>query len=343
MLAMAAPIAVLWPAAAQQPQAPSHSSPAPAVSPPSAPVEFKVGIADPANTVLPLYMARAIGADAAQGLALAIINMEGGSRGAEQLQAGRIDVMDVGLSSVVKVNQSGGNLRLIASLSNVIRFTIFSARGVNSAADLKGGTVGISTVGSESDSTATLALQKLGLSRNDVIIKEYGSSARRLAALKSGEIKAAPLGEPAASRARQAGLNVLVDLAPMRIPWLFAGIAVRHDDIAARRDMLTRFLKANIEGNYAALNDEARAKQVLKKDLKITGAKSIDIAYRDFVDQAVQNLEPSLQGAEKILKLFPSASQSVGDYVDMSLLDALKDQKFFSAMEEKYGQRGQKP
>jgi ABC-type nitrate/sulfonate/bicarbonate transport system substrate-binding protein len=324
-----------WLAAAQQ---------TPRVTPQaSGPVEFKAGIADPSNTVLALYMARSAGLDVAQDLSVDILDMNGGSRGAEELQAGRIDVMQVGLSSVIKVNQSGGDLRLIGSLSNVMRFTFFAARGVTGAADLKGGTIGISTAGSESDSAATLALQKLGLARNDVTIKEYGSSAHRLAALKSGEIKAAPLDEPMASAARQSGLNALVELVPMQISWLFAGIAVRRADIGARRDLLTRFLKASMEGNYIALSDETRAKQVLTKDLKITSAKNLDIAYRDFVAQSPSNLEPSWPGVQNILKVFPKASQNVGDYVDTSLLDALKDQGFFAAMQAKYGQRGQSP
>jgi ABC-type nitrate/sulfonate/bicarbonate transport system substrate-binding protein len=302
----------------------------------SVPVEFKAGIADPSSAVLALYMARSAGLDTAQGLSVDILDMNGGSRGAEELQAGRIDVMQVGLSSVLKVNQSGGNLRLIAALSNVMRFTFFVARGVTAAADLKGATIGISTAGSESDSALTLALQKLGLARTDVVIKEYGSSAHRLAALKSGEIKAALLDEPAASVARQAGLNALVDLVPMQIPWLFAGVAVRHDDIGARRDLLTRFLKACIEGNYIALSDEKRAKQVLAKDLKIASAKDLDTAYRDFVAQSPPNLAPSLAGVQNVLKVFPNASQNAGDFVDLSLLDALKNQGFFAAMEAKY-------
>ncbi len=303
---------------------------------PASPVEFKTGIADPSATVLALYMARSAGLDTALGLGIDILNMNGGSRGAEELQAGRIDVMSVGLSSVMKVNQSGGDLRLIGSLSNAMRFTFFAVHGVNNAADLKGGTIGVSTSGSESDSAVTLALQKLGLTRDDVVIKEYGSSAHRLAALKSGEIKAAPLDEPAASAARQSGLNALVDLAPMQIPWLFAGIAVRHADIGARRDLLTRFLKAIIEGNYIALSDQKRAEQVLEKDLKIASARNLDIAYRDFIAQSPPNLEPSLVGVQNLLKVFPKASQNVGDYVDTSLLDALKEQGFFAAMEAKY-------
>jgi NitT/TauT family transport system substrate-binding protein len=306
-------------------------------SPVPTPILIKAGISDPANTVLAWYMARTAGLYAAQGFNVDILNMSGGSKGAAELQAGRIDVMHVGLSSVIRVNQSGGDLRVIGSLSNTIRFTFFSAPGVKTAADLKGGVVGVSTFGSESDSTVTLALQKLGLTRNDVIVKEFGGGSRRLAAMKSGEIKATALNEPAASQARAEGVNVLVDLVPDRIPWLFSGIVVRHDDIGARRDLLMRFLKASIEGNYVALMNEKRAKQVLAKELKISSTKILTIAYDDFKEQSPPNLEPSAAGASNVLKHFPSVSQKVGDYLDTSLLDALKKDGFFAAMQQKYG------
>ena len=72
------------------------------------PIEFKAGISDPVNTVLAWYMARDAGFYAAQGLKVDIINMNGGSRGAAELQAGRLDVMHVGLSSVIRVNRRFG-------------------------------------------------------------------------------------------------------------------------------------------------------------------------------------------------------------------------------------------
>ncbi|HUD85631.1 MAG TPA: ABC transporter substrate-binding protein [Xanthobacteraceae bacterium] len=318
--------AAACPALAQQP---TPVSPAP-------PVQIKAGISDPVNTVLAWYMARAAGLYGEQGLAIDIINMNGGSKGAEELQAGRIDVMHVGLSSVIRVNQAGGDLRVIGSLSNVIRFTFFSAPGIKSAADLKGGVVGVSTFGSESDSTVTLALAKLGLTRDDVTVKEYGGGAHRLEALKSGEIKATAINEPLSSLAREQGVNVLVDLVPDQIPWLFSGIVVRHADIAARRDLLLRFLKASIEGNYIALNDDKRAKDVLAKELKISSQKVLGITYDDFRQQSPQNLEPSADGAANILKQFPNVDQKIGDYVDTSLLDALKNDGFLAAMEQKY-------
>src|ERR1700686_2280019 len=74
------------------------------------PIDFKAGIADPVNTVLAWYMARDAGFYAAQGLNVQIINMNGGSKGAEEPQAGRLDVMHVGLSSVIRINRSGGDI-----------------------------------------------------------------------------------------------------------------------------------------------------------------------------------------------------------------------------------------
>src|SRR6185295_11176580 len=132
------------------------------------------------------------------------------------------------------------DLRVIAALANVIRFAFIAAPGVRTAADLKGGVVGVSTFGSESDATVTLALQRLGLTRDDVTLKEYGGGPKRLEALKSGEIKATAVNEPVTSMAREQGVHVLVDLVPERIPWLFTAIVVQRGTIAECRNVLMR-------------------------------------------------------------------------------------------------------
>src|SRR5262249_17417430 len=213
---------------------------------------------------------------------------------------------------------------------NVIRFTFFSAPGVKTAADLKGGVIGVSTFGSESDSTVTLALARLALARNDVVLKEYGGGTGRPGAGQAGEIKAPPLNEPLASLAREQGVNVLVGLVPEQIPWVFSSIVVRRGDIADRRHVLTRFLKGTIEGNYLALSDATRAKDVLAKELKITDPKILDVTYNDFKAQSPANIEISHHGAANILAQFPGGSQKVEDYVDASLLAALEREGYFT-------------
>ncbi len=301
---------------------------------------LKVGISEPVNTVLALWMARAGGLYAAQGLDVEIRNMNGGSRGAQELQSGRIDAMHVGLSSVIRLNQDGGDLRTIASLSNVIRFTFFAAPGVKTPADLKGGVVGVSAFGSESDSTVTLALGRLGLRRDDVVLKEYGGGMRRLEALKSGEIKGTAINEPVASLAREARLTAMVDLAAEQIPWLFSSIVVKANSLHSRRDVLMRFLKATVEGNYLALSDEKRAKQVLAREAGIVEANIIDASYDDFKQQSPANLEPSRPGAQNILDQFPLLnSRNLDDYIDDGILAELKREGLFAEMERKYAKR----
>jgi NitT/TauT family transport system substrate-binding protein len=301
---------------------------------------FKVGVSDAVNTALPLWMAQAGGFYAANGLKVDIITMGGGSRGARELQAGNIDLMRVGLSSVIRSNRAGGDLRLIASMSNVIRFVVVTAPGVKTAADLKGGVIGVSTFGSESDSTITLALERFGMTRADVTVKEYGGGSKRLAAVKSGEIKATAVNEPTTSQARAAGVNVLIDLAAEQIPWLFSGVVVRRGDLGPKRGVITRFLKAVIEGNHLALTDAARAKAVLAKELKLSNPKIVDISYEDFKAQSPPNMEPSVKGAENVIaQIGGSGSRNLADYMDTALIEGLKKDGFFAQMQQKYGGR----
>jgi NitT/TauT family transport system substrate-binding protein len=305
---------------------------------PTQATDFKIGISEPVNTVLAMWMADAAGAYAAQGLKVDIINMSGGSRGAQELAAGRIDVMHVGLSSVVRLNRGGANLRLIASLSNVIRFTFFSGANVKTAADIKGGAVGVSTFGSESDATVTLALARLGLTRADVELKEYGGGMKRIEAVRSGEIKATAVNEPVSSIARERGLVPLVDLVTEHIPWLFSGVVVKKDYLDANRDVLKRFVLATIEGNYVALADATRAKDVLAKGTGIIDPKVLAISYDDFKQQSPVDLEPVRAGADNIIAQFPAeVSRRVEDYVDASLLEELKRDGSLAALKKKYG------
>jgi hypothetical protein len=161
---------------------------------------FRVGEAAPANTFLAIWMAEVAGFYQAEGLQLEIVHMVGGSESGPALKAGRVHLMHLGMSSVVRANTSGrGDLRCIGSLSNVIRSTLFAAPQVKTAADLKGGVIGISSAGSESDSTTTLALRRFGLTRADVIVREIGVD--RLPALRAGQVAATVLGEPQRSEA----------------------------------------------------------------------------------------------------------------------------------------------
>jgi len=287
-------------------------------------VPFRIGQSSPANTFLAIWMADDAGFYEASGLKLQIVPMTGGRDMAAAFATGRIDAMHIGLSSVVRANAAGADLRAFGSLSNVIRFALFGKPGVKSADDLKGGTVAISSLGSESDATLTLMLGKLGLTRADVQIKELGL--QRLAAVQSGAVAATALNEPDRSRAYAAGLPALVDLATQRVPWLFTGLVAQRSFMDEHRDALMRFLRATIAGNRLAISDPQRAKAVLKKQFGNADDNIIDISYTDFKEQTPPDVAIDVEAARAVIAQIakPGASRDIKDYIDTSLTDALK-------------------
>ena len=300
---------------------------------------FKLGEAAPANTFLAVWMAEEAGLYQAQGLKLEIVPTVGGSHSGPDLASGRINLMHIGLSSVVRANAAGGHLRAIGSLSNVNRATMFAAPGIKTNAELKGKIFGISSAGSESDAATTLVLRRLGLTRQDVVVKEIG--VERLTPLKSGAIAATLLGEPQRQQALDMGLRVVADLYGERIPWLYSGLVVDAGYLRSNRETLLRFLKATIEGNRIAITDERRAKAVLAKELDLRDAKVIDASYANFRAETPVNAEIDRKGAENVLTSVapPGASRNLDDYIDTSLSADLRREGFVEAMEKKYAGR----
>jgi NitT/TauT family transport system substrate-binding protein len=296
----------------------------------------KIGIPSPLNTILAFWMADEAGFYKAQGIRVEFKIVEGGSRGAQMIRSGEIDVMQAGLSSVIQINKQGGDIRTIGSLSNVNRFVLFGATGVTKAADLKGGVVAISSFGSETDTTVAIALEKLGLKREDVRVQEFGGGGARLEALRAGKAQASPLNEPSATLARTAGTPVLVDLAAEKYPWLFSSIVVSEKAIAEKRPLLSRFMKATIEGNHLAIAQPDAAKPVLARELKLKDTKLVDIIYEDFRAGSPPTTEPTPDAINNVIRFNGADIARSGTYVDSSLLQDLRKQGFFDELGKKY-------
>ncbi|MFT5539192.1 MAG: NitT/TauT family transport system substrate-binding protein [Alphaproteobacteria bacterium] len=301
------------------------------------PTLFKVGEASPANTFLAIWMAEDAGFFKANGLQLELVIMAGGRECGPMLTQGKIDLMHIGMSSVIRAKASGADIVTIGSLSNVIRAALFTAPGIKTPDDLKGSTVGISSAGSESEPTTVMALERLGLSRADVTLKEIGAS--RLPALREGTVSATMLGEPHRSTAIAEGLEPMVDLLANKIPWLYSGLVVHRSFLSAHRDTALAGMRAIIEGNYLAISDPERAKTVLARECGIEDPAITDITYDNFRAATPAHAEASLEGAKNNIAAVATGemSRNIDDYVDTSVHNALQAEGFFDSMAQKYG------
>ena len=299
-------------------------------------IEFRVGEASPANTFFAIWMAEAAGLYKQHGLDFAIVKMVGGSETGPALSSERIHLMHIGMSSVVRANSSGFNVTTIGSLSNVIRSTLFGSPDINSIEDLKGKEVGISSAGSESELSTIVALEKLGLARDEIQFKEIG--VERLTHLKSGTVKATMLGEPLRSVALAEGMLSLCDLLTERMPWLYSGLVVDKNYLIKNREIILRFMRATIEGNYLAVSKPDEAKSVMSEVLDIKDPKNLELTYQNFKTYTPLNAEVTLEGGKNILNfvLEKNKSEDIGEYIDETIHEELRDSGFFEEIKNKY-------
>lgn len=307
--------------------------------------EFNYGISAIAAGALPAWMAQQQGFDTKNGLKLNVINAEGGSRGLQILLGGQLQAMEVGLAPVVISNSNGANFRLITSTENFIPFVFFGGKGItadNAAQKLKGGKIGISTFGSESDVAASIYIEKLGLVRDkDVtVVQVPGSGSARLSGLISGSLSAAPLTAAQVVQAKQQGLQPLIDLAKSS-SWVFDGAVIDKTYADAHSDLYLALVKTLVEGNYYARSHPDEGKKILADKNKTTDQSIIDATYQEFLEGPV-DLKPSNTGIQEVLKRVPALGQAKlksdnpSSYVDVSLLDKLQASGFTEQIKKQY-------
>jgi NitT/TauT family transport system substrate-binding protein len=305
------------------------------------PALFRIGISAPVVTIFPVWMGEAGGFYEKEGVKVEVISMEGGTRGIQVLMSGEIQAMHVGLAPVVQANKQGADLRLITSTGNTIPITIFGTAAIKSMPELKGKTIGISTFGSETDIAISIALKQIGLTRQDVTISQIGGSSQRFGALSAGRIDAAPLLEPGITMAKEKGFNPLVDLAAAKTPWIFDSVVVTNSYLKGQRDTLTRFVRGYVAGAYLALSEEKKAKEVIAQKFKTSDAKVIDATYADFKRMMPRDAAPSPEGAKNVLAQLEAigievGSKNVDDYLDLGIIEKLKQDGFFAQLEKTY-------
>jgi NitT/TauT family transport system substrate-binding protein len=301
---------------------------------------FRIGISAPVVNILPVWMGEAGGFYGKEGLKVEVINMEGGTRGLQVLLSGEIQAMHVGLAPVVLANKQGADFRLVTSSVNTIPITMFSKAGMT-LKDLKGKNIGISTFGSETDIAVSILLKQQNLTRQDVTVSQIGGSSQRFAALVAGRIDVAPLIEPAITQGIERGLNPLIDLAAAKTPWIFDSVVVSNGYLQKNRDTLTRFVRAYVAGAYLALSTPEKAKEVIAQRFRTKDQKVIDATYNDFRRAMPRDAAPTLAGAQNVLEQLTAIGTEIGsrnpnDYLDLSIIEALKKAGYFDQMAKTY-------
>src|ERR1700704_5740275 len=163
-------------------------------------------------TSAPLYYADQQGIFRKFGLDLKPAFVEGGSLLTQAVVGGSVDIAQNGYTPAAGAALQGADIVFIGGISNKLPFQLVVKPSIAGAADLKGQSIAISRFGSSTDTAADFALAHLGLSRNDVMVRQLGGPATRIASIISGQVAGTVEQYPDTADLVQKGFRVLVDV-----------------------------------------------------------------------------------------------------------------------------------
>ncbi len=237
----------------------------------------------------------------------------GGTQITQAFIAGDILMEIVAAASPIRAAAHGADVRFVGGVMDREVLTLITSPAIKSPADLKNTKLAIDRLGDYSDFLARSVLGKLNLiPEKDVTLMQIGSQTSRFAAVKSGLVQATFVGPPLTLLAKQAGLNLLVDLANLGIPSSSASFVVlratqqRHGTeiykVLAAMGKALRMYKTNKEAaikglsqfmqlkDLAALEDTWRVHARLYKDIPSPSIEGVRVV-KDFLGKTDPSIE----------------------------------------------------
>ncbi len=288
-LARCAPAPATTPSSARQAAAPAAAAPgAPAVGGVGAaataasepPLKLTVVWTAPGSGQTGLYVAQEAGLWRDQGLDVDLRHIAGTSVVISAMMAGEVQLATPDPASVVQANLGGADVVMIAGLSNNLPFSIISQPSIQAPEALRGKSMGISRFGASTHTAARVALRQWGLAPDqDVVWRQLGDMPSILAALESGQVDAGAISPPTSTRAKQAGLNELIDLGKTGPEFPTSAIGGPRGWIESNKAAVMRFLRGYALAVRRFKADKPYTLEVYRKYLETDDPGLLDEVY----------------------------------------------------------------
>src|SRR6202049_4827037 len=228
-----------------------------------------LGLAVPAASFLPVYVAAAR-TWKEQGLDVEIVSFRGDAEVSQAMAGGSLDLSLQSFDGLINLINSNQPVKGFYAGFHQADFAWLAPPSIKAWADLKGGTIGVSTFGSLTDQLTRFVLRKHGLTpETDVRIMQAGPSATSIQMLRSGRLLAAIQSAPTKWVAQDGGLTLRgtqeQEIAPQWPKHTFVAPAKFLD---RNPETLRAFLRAHVAAIRLARQDRDLAIKVLVDRVK---------------------------------------------------------------------------
>ena len=238
---------------------------------------------------------------------------------------------------LINARLRGGQVKHFGGTMQQLVFQIWGAKEIKSIKDLRGKTIAASTPRAALDTATREALKKNGLAPDkDVQILYVQSVPAILSSVLGGKTSAGTLSAPNTLKAKEAGLNLLVDVGKLNIPAFQVAYGTTEKYLKNNPNTVYAFLKAIAEGVVTSRKDPAIAKKAISKYGKIEDPATVDGTYEAFAPYWAMSLAVRLEAVRAQFeyldeKEFPSAKNAdPKDFFDNSFVDSLAKSGFLN-------------
>src|SRR4029077_14082387 len=292
--------------------------------------KIRVGYPSPSASMYPLFVTKEAGLFEKYGFDAELIYVQG----VQMVQvhvAGQLDFTRTSGIVTLQSSVNGADLILLANSIESHLMKVMGHPSISGPADLKGKSIGVTRFGSLTDLALRPVLEQGKLEPNkDVSLAQVGRLSDLVPAIQQKRIAAGMLSFPTSFFAEKVGLKTLYDLAEsgMEVPTTTAAVSRAYAN--SHRDIVSRYLKAYIEGTHRLLTDREMGIKALRKYGGVQDQELLSATYDLFTSKYIKKV-PTLttKSVQNALKLVAESNAKAKnrkpeEFIDLSYMDELE-------------------
>jgi NitT/TauT family transport system substrate-binding protein len=258
-------------------------------------------ISDSPGSSAPYWIANDAGIFKKYGLDTELIFINGSTRGIQSLVAGDLDFAGAVGTSAINGKLAGGDLAIVDSLVNTLPYYIIGRPDIKSPEDLKGRILATHIPGTSADFAVRLALRKFGIDYTDIQAIMVGGSTARVAAVINGQSDFTMVTEPGKIAGEKAGMKVIIDMAKLKIPFVFTCTVTSRKLIREQPKTVEALAKAVAEAVHFFKTDKSASLRIMAKYTRGAKPDVLEGSWMAYKDLLEEDTAPSLTGLRETL------------------------------------------
>ena len=221
----------------------------------------------------------------------------------------------------------GFPVKMIMGTARGLNLALVVHPSIRSAQDLRGKSVAITGFSGLPYTGLLLCLEELAMTKDQVVPLNIGGKAARFEALLSNKVPAAILDPPYTTMAAKEGYRLLVDLAPLDVPYLRNIVAVADTSLREDPRTVARFVGALADGMQFYRNPANRDEsiRILAKYLRLPLVKNramIDEGYETYREMLLKKPYADPGAMKLLLEIIAESNPKARGLNPTSLIDS---------------------